>query len=122
MASGTGQGRLTTHILDTAHGRPAAGVTVELFRVEREGSGESRKLLRSAQTNGDGRCDQPLLAGNELAPGVYELLFHVGAYFTGAGATAGSIPFLDVVPVRFGRPPEVMVIRLGGVAVAGKMA
>jgi hydroxyisourate hydrolase len=85
-------GRLTTHVLDTARGRPAAGVTIEL----RAGS----TLLKSVRTNADGRTDEPLLEGEAFAVGSYEILFHVGDYFAGAGL-AGGAPFLDQVPVRF---------------------
>jgi 5-hydroxyisourate hydrolase len=77
---------LTTHVLDVARGRPAAGVAVELWRDER--------LVTAATTNGDGRCDAPLVATGQLREGVYELRFAVGAYF-------GEAAFLDVVPVRF---------------------
>jgi 5-hydroxyisourate hydrolase len=77
---------LTTHVLDVAHGRPAAGVAVELWRDD--------ALLHAAVTNADGRCDAPLLGAGELVEGVYELRFAVGAYF-------GEATFLDVVPVRF---------------------
>lgn len=87
-------GRLTTHVLDTAAGRPAAGVTVELSR---DGA-----LLATAVTNADGRCDAPLLAGPDLVAGIYELRFHVGAYFRAAGVALPDPAFLDVVPVRFG--------------------
>jgi 5-hydroxyisourate hydrolase len=80
-------GRLTTHVLDTAAGRPAAGVAVTLHR-----DGEP---VASAVTNADGRTDAPLLEGEALVAGVYELVFAVGAYFA---ATPG---FLDEVPVRF---------------------
>jgi 5-hydroxyisourate hydrolase len=82
-------GRLTTHVLDTARGRPAAGIPVELARVD----GDRREHLRSVATNADGRTDQPLLAGEELQAGTYELTFAVGEHF-GEG-------FLDRVPVRF---------------------
>ncbi len=88
-------GRLTTHVLDTAHGRPAAGVAIELWRV---GEGERRALVASARTNSDGRTDGPLLAGDALTAGVYELVFAVGPYF----ADGGAPPFLDRVLVRFG--------------------
>ena len=92
------QRRLTTHVLDTAAGRPAAGVRIELSR-----DGER---LRDIVTNDDGRADGPLLEGAEFTPGVYALTFHVGDYFR-AQAKAGERklpepPFLDVVPVRFG--------------------
>lgn len=91
-------GRLTTHVLDTAHGRPAPGVRVELRRLEGDGRATP---LTTALTNADGRTDEPLLAGEALAAGRYELLFHVGPYFRGAGAALADPPFLDLVPVRF---------------------
>ena len=87
-------GFLTTHVLDTANGRPAAGMRVELFRIE----GEGRKQLKEVVTNADGRTDEPLLDEDEFGPGRFEIVFHVGAYF-GEG---GDPPFLDDVPVRFG--------------------
>ena len=92
-------GRLTTHVLDTVCGGPAAGVRVELRALYE--SGQTRLLL-TAQTNRDGRTDQPLLEGAAFAAGQYELAFHVGAYFTARGASQATPPFLDVVPVRFG--------------------
>lgn len=79
---------LTTHVLDTASGRPAAGVRIELFRIE---DGRAEKVAERV-TNADGRTDAPLLSPAEFAPGRYELRFHIGAHFGGAG-------FLDVVPV-----------------------
>ncbi len=93
-------GRLTTHVLDTARGRPAAGLAVELWRLATDESG--RALLRRVQTNADGRTDAPLLTGEELAVGTYELVFAVGDYFAAHGAATGEPPFLDRVPVRFG--------------------
>src|SRR5262249_11909445 len=80
-------GRLTTHALDTATGRPAAGMGFELWQLEPE-----RRLIRAGQTNRDGRTDTPLIDGPE--PGLYELLWDVGGYF-------GSSAFLRTVPVRF---------------------
>ncbi|HKV85257.1 MAG TPA: hydroxyisourate hydrolase [Ktedonobacterales bacterium] len=91
-------GKLTTHALDTAHGTPAAGLAVELWRVE----GEARTPLRAAVTNADGRPDEPLLADAEMRVGVYELVFAVGAYYAARGAQLAEPPFLDLVPVRFG--------------------
>ncbi len=85
-------GKLTTHVLDTARGRPAAGVAVELRRDD--------ELIGSATTNADGRTDHPLLEGEALVAGVYELVFDVGAYF--GGDDSGAPPFLGRVPVRFG--------------------
>jgi 5-hydroxyisourate hydrolase len=88
-------GRLTTHVLDTAGGRPAAGMRIELFDAR-------GAPLVSITTNADGRCDRPLLADAELKSGVYELCFHVGEYFRRGGAPLADPPFLEVVPVRFG--------------------
>jgi 5-hydroxyisourate hydrolase len=78
--------KLSTHVLDTASGRPAAGMKIELW------SGET--LLKTTLTNTDGRTDAPLLAGAEMVAGEYEIVFHVGDYF-------GTRAFLDRVPVRF---------------------
>ncbi len=96
-------GRLTTHVLDTSVGRPAGGVKIELYRL----IGAGREPLAEATTNDDGRCGQPLLAGEGFRTGEYELLFHVGAYFQSAGGTLGGAAqpaprFLDIVPIRFG--------------------
>lgn len=97
--SGTsGSGRLTTHVLDTASGRPAAGVPIEVFRLD----GEARSRLLTVETNQDGRCDAPLLDGADFTPGSYELVFHVAAYFQAAGVALPTPAFLDSVPVRFG--------------------
>ena len=90
-------GQLTTHILDIMSGKPAAGVTVELFGLD----GDGRELLAMAVTNQDGRCEKPLLADSAFGAGTYELVFHVGDYFAAGGATASGPPFLDLVPVRF---------------------
>lgn len=92
-------GRLTTHVLDTAQGRPAAGVAIELWRLDRDGAG--RRLLATTRTNADGRTDAPLLAGDQVEAGGYELIFAVGAYFAGQPVAAAAPPFLDLVPVRF---------------------
>ena len=88
-------GRLTTHVLDTARGRPGAGIAVELWRLD----GDAPLLLTSAVTNPDGRTDNPMLSGDAFAPGRYELRFHVGPYFDGQGRADGSL--FDVVPIRF---------------------
>ena len=82
-------GRLTTHVLDTARGRPAAGIPIELARLV----GGRREVLRSLRTNADGRTDEPLLAGGELRAATYELVFDVSGHFDDG--------FLDRVPVRF---------------------
>jgi 5-hydroxyisourate hydrolase len=94
-------GLLTTHVLDTARGRPAAGMRVELFHLDP--SSEERSLLKETRTNADGRTDAPLLTFGELSRGSYELVFEVGEYFAGQ-PEAGSAdpPFLNRVPVRFG--------------------
>lgn len=91
-------GRLTTHVLDTAAGVPAAGMALELTRLD----GAGARSLRALTTNADGRTGAPLLAGDELEAGVYELLFGVGDYFAARGVDLPSPPFLDRVPVRFG--------------------
>ena len=90
-------GRLTTHVLDTARGRPGAGITVELYRA-----GDDRHLLRTVETNDDGRCDAPLLEGAALTAGTYELVFHAGPYFQAAGIALPDPPFVDEVVLRFG--------------------
>lgn len=95
-------GRLTTHVLDTAAGRPAAGVRVELFRCVPGDPGRDRERVCEIATNADGRCDGPLLAGEAFGPGSYELVFHVGAYFRGRGLGLPDPAFLDEVPIRFG--------------------
>jgi 5-hydroxyisourate hydrolase len=92
-------GRLTTHVLDTARGRPAAEIALELARIIDENG--DRRVLKTVRTNSDGRTDEPLLAGEELSSGVYELVFDVGDYFAESSGT-GSPPFLGRVPVRFG--------------------
>ena len=92
-------GRLTTHVLDTASGKPARGVAVSLFAIEASGA---RRLVKSTQTNADGRCDAPFLSGAQMAVGAYELVFEVAAYFRAAGVALSDPPFLDVVPIRFG--------------------
>ena len=94
-------GFLTTHVLDTARGRPAAGMRVELFRLDRADQG--RNLLTATSTNAEGRTDAPLVEEGELSRGVYELVFEVGEYFAGERETDfADPPFLDRVAVRFG--------------------
>lgn len=89
-------GRLTTHVLDTTRGTPARSVRIELQRAV----GAGFETIAEARTNEDGRCDRPLLEGDALVPGTYQLLFHIGDYFR-AGAGAEASPFLDIVPIRF---------------------
>ena len=91
-------GRLTTHVLDTARGCPAAGMVIELMRIE----GVEHHLVKTVRTNDDGRVDAPLLSGYDLASGVYELLFHAGDYLRSAGDPLPEPAFLDVIPIRFG--------------------
>jgi 5-hydroxyisourate hydrolase len=86
-------GRLTTHVLDTAYGKPAAGVRAVLRRVG--------AVLADATTNADGRLDRPLLEGAAFKPGRYELSFHVGDYFRDLGIPLADPPFLDVIPLSF---------------------
>lgn len=95
MAADNSAGRVTTHVLDTASGKPAAGLRIDLYSIGRDGD---RSLIKSVTTNDDGRCDAPLLRGAELSAGIYELVFHVADYF----GRAEDNPFLGEVPVRFG--------------------
>jgi 5-hydroxyisourate hydrolase len=90
--------RLSTHVLDTARGIPAAGVVVELHRIQ---AGERHPLVTTVTTS-DGRTEAPLLAGELLEIGVYELVFHAGAYFRASGLTLPAPPFLDEVVIRVG--------------------
>lgn len=91
-------GKLTTHVLDTANGRPGAGVKVELFAL----AGDTRRALKTTTTNQDGRCDEPLLEGASFATGEYELVFHAGDYFAATGAQLPQPRFVDRVVLRFG--------------------
>ena len=91
-------GKLTTHVLDTASGKPAAGMKVELSVLE----GSDWKVLKSLRCNADGRTDAPLLDGAALAKGQYRLVFDVAAYYRGQGTALPDPPFLDRVPLRCG--------------------
>lgn len=93
-----GGGRLTTHVLDTARGCPAAGVSVALYRI----SGMSHRKIAETVTNADGRTDAPLLSGDALKVGAYELVFGAGAYLRASGQAGDGVLFLDEVPIRFG--------------------
>jgi 5-hydroxyisourate hydrolase len=93
-------GRLTTHVLDTSTGRPAAGLALALIRLA-DGAVVTRRV-----TNSDGRVDIPLLEGDAFRPGTYELLFEVGDYFRRSGHSLPEPAFLDVVPIRFGLADE----------------
>lgn len=90
-------GQLTTHVLDTHLGRPAAGLVIELWQL-----GPEPSKLKTAMTNSDGRVDEPLLQGDALIAGTYELCFHAGDYLRDTGASLSRPPFLDVIPIRFG--------------------
>lgn len=90
--------KLSTHVLDTAHGCPAQGVKIELWLLD----GEERTLVTTAKTNADGRTDAPLLSAEEMKAGQYEIVFFVGDYFAAKAATLPKTRFLDKVPVRFG--------------------
>jgi 5-hydroxyisourate hydrolase len=89
-------GRLTTHILDTANGKPAGNVDLRLYAV-----GEQRNLVASAVTNVDGRTQASLLEDDAMQAGIYELEFDVGSYFSAQGNAMSDPPFLDTVVIRF---------------------
>lgn len=91
-------GKLTTHVLDTAHGRPGAGIVIEVYR----GEAGRREALGRRVTNADGRCDTPLLEADAMRAGIYELDFHVGDYFASLGLDIPAPRFIDVVTLRFG--------------------
>lgn len=91
-------GYLTTHVLDTATGRPAAGLRIVLSRV----TGGARETIAEMQTNADGRTDGPILPQERFASGEYELLFHAGDYLRRTGQAGGDPLFLDQIPIRFG--------------------
>ena len=91
-------GRLTTHVLDTALGKPAKGLKIDLFLIE----GDGRRLIKTVETNSDGRVDGPMLEGDAFVVGSYELLFHAGDYLRVTGASLPDPAFLDLIPLRFG--------------------
>ena len=91
-------GRLSTHVLDTAHGEPAAGVDVTLSRLD----GATWQQLKRVRTNADGRTDEPLLSGDALAPGVYRLEFAMGEHFRRRGMKLGEPAFVDHVVLQVG--------------------
>jgi len=90
--------RLSTHVLDTANGKPAAGVSLTLYRITPAG----REQVVATRTNADGRTDAPLLAGSAMTVGVYEIDFEAGAYFRGLGLALPDPAFVDRVTLRFG--------------------
>jgi len=91
-------GKLTTHVLDTMNGCPAAGMSIGLYRLE----GDQAVLVRRAVLDPDGRTDGPLLDDTAFAPGRYRLVFEVAAYFRGRGVALPEPAFLDAVPIDFG--------------------
>lgn len=91
-------GKLTTHVLDTANGCPAAQIEIELWRIDSSRGSH----LKTVTTNSDGRTDSPLLTDSDFAAGTYELRFAVGAYFMSKVSDLPNPPFLDIVPIRFG--------------------
>lgn len=95
-------GYLTTHILDTARGCPAAGLPIALYRIE----GESRTLITEMVTNEDGRTDQQILPAEQFALGIYELVFYAGRYLEAMGDVVEGPRFLDEIPIRFGMGEE----------------
>jgi 5-hydroxyisourate hydrolase len=93
-------GRLSTHVLDTAKGKPAAGVKITLYRI----SGQGHQKVKEVVTNADGRTDGPMLEGAALEAGTYELVFCAGDYLRASGQAGEGILFLDEIPIRFGVP------------------
>jgi 5-hydroxyisourate hydrolase len=89
--------KLSTHVLDTAHGCPASGMKLELWSL----AGETRILVTSTTTNAEGRTDAPLLSSTEIKAGIYEIVFFVGDYFAAKSPAPAGLRFLDKVPVRF---------------------
>ena len=96
-------GRLTTHVLDTAAGMPAAGLVIDLYRHDQDNHGQDiwHRLL-SVTTNADGRCDAPLLEGADFTTGRHQLVFYAAAYLRAAGTSLPEIPFLDEIVIAFG--------------------
>ncbi len=95
-------GYLTTHVLDAAHGRPGSEIRIDLYRI----NGQERELVLTTVTNDDGRCDSPVLEGDDFVAGVYELLFHAGDYYRALGVELPEPAFLDQVVLRFGISAE----------------
>ena len=89
--------RLTTHVLDTSSGKPAAGLKIELWSIA-----VKPELIKTVTTNRDGRIDGAILEGDSFKTGTYELRFHAGAYLRWSGVKLDEPAFLDVIPIRFG--------------------
>ena len=94
-------GKLTTHVLDTANGCPGKGIAIALWKIDSNANLDSKTLLKTTETNHDGRTDRPLLEGEELTTGIYELIFTVGSYFAQYSDYSEPL-FLDLIPIRFG--------------------
>ena len=90
-------GKLTTHVLDLVHGCPGRNIQIELFQINDE-----RKFIRNGITNSDGRVDDPLMEGDSMSPGTYELMFRAGEYFRSMGLDQSEYAFVDEVVIRFG--------------------
>ena len=98
MAQPASSAGLTTHMLDTVNGKPAAGVRIDFAVLE----GDNYRTIKTVHTNADGRNDQPLLTGENMRTGRYQLVFYVAEYFSKLGVTLPNPPFLDKVPLQFG--------------------
>jgi 5-hydroxyisourate hydrolase len=92
-------GRLSTHVLDSVSGRPAAGMRIEFLEANADGGWTHRAEIR---TNADGRTDKPVMAGEEFHVGRFQLRFHVAEYFRAQGVAVADPPFIDIVPIHFG--------------------
>ncbi len=101
-------GNLTTHILDISAGKPAAEVRIDLYKFSLSAAGkeQSAAKIKSLTTNADGRCDGPILSGDDFRAGQYELAFHIGDYFDRSGLALPTPKFIDVAVVRFGIADE----------------
>ncbi|WP_458461651.1 hydroxyisourate hydrolase [Paenibacillus sp.] len=94
-------GRITTHVLDTSKGVPAAGVRIELYTLKRDGEQESKTKVAESVTNADGRLDAPLLDGGKLEQAIYELQFHVDSYYAQRSMEELGQALWTIVPIRF---------------------
>lgn len=95
-------GKLTTHVLDTMHGIPGSEILIELYRME----GETAHKVATVSTNADGRTDTPVLEGQSMKSGRYQLIFYVADYYQRKGVSLDQVPFLDDVVIRFGLSDE----------------
>ena len=95
-------GYVTTHVLDTAKGRPAAGLKVDVYRLSTANGQEARQHLRALITNEDGRTDMPIIEQADIEAGVFEIVFHAGSYLDDTHGRQDGVRFLDQVPIRFG--------------------